>query len=212
MVTDMQRMGKAQLQMELAGHPTIGPTMQAAEVGRRVLEAANIDDINAVIPEKEGPSPMEELQLKDAIAEVSNKEATVALTQAQTEKTRAEAQSVGPKLEIEHGKLITADKKTEMDFLANMAQLEQSQHESERDHNAAREDAHRQFHSDQLDAAQETVFRQKELEQSEYDAEQQRELEKLKVREDSKAKADANKTKADANKMKAKAKPKPKGK
>jgi chaperonin GroES len=189
MVTDMQRMSKAQLQMELAQHPTIGPTMNAAEVGRRILEAALIDDIDAVIPPKEGPSPAEELQLRGAVAEVEDKEAGAKLKEAQTIKTLADAEMASEKTQLEKDKLAMAGMKDERQFALDTAGMESQnaaaqrdfeaqQMAGERDFVASRVDADRQFATDQFDKSEEAAFRQRELEQAELEAEEAREMER----------------------------------
>ena len=189
MVTDMQRMSKAQLQMELAGHPTIGPTMNHGEVGRRILEAALIDDIDAVIPPKEGPSPAEELQMRGAMAEVEDKEAAAKLKQAQTVKTLADAETAGEKMQIEKGKLAMAGIKDDRQFALDTANLENQNAASERDFEsqqlanerdfvASRVDADRQFNSDQFDKSEEAAFRQREMEMAELEGEEARALER----------------------------------
>lgn len=181
MVTDMQRMAKAQLLEELAGHPTIGPTMDAGEAGRRILTAANFDEIDKLIPEKQGPSPMDELQLRGAQAEVADKEAGAELKKAQTAKTTMEAQAVPAKLETDKAKLQVTGLNDERKFILDSESLQHQKQADNRDFEAARNDAdrdhlsgrldserqfqneHRQFAADQFDKSEESAYREHEL-------------------------------------------------
>lgn len=91
MVTDMQQLAKAQVLMELAGHPTIGPTLNHAEIGKRVLSASKVENLAEIIPPKQGPTPAEQLQQAGAEAEIAAKQAEAQLKQAQAQKALAEA-------------------------------------------------------------------------------------------------------------------------
>ncbi len=180
MVTDMQRMAKSQLQMELAGHPTIGPTMNAAEVGRRVLQAASVEDIHEIIPEKTGPSPIEELQLRGAQAEVAVNETKAELTKAQAQKTMMEAETIPAKTEMEKAKVtvdaLDKDRRFALDHdsAANDADradrdFDASRFDADRDHESgrqerdnAREESDRQFRADQYDKAYDTLAQERE--------------------------------------------------
>lgn len=95
MVTDMQRLAKAQILLELAGHPTIGPTLNQAEIGKRVLQASNIENIAEIMPPKQGPTPAEQIQMAGAQAELEDKKASAMLKQAQAQKAMAEAGTAG---------------------------------------------------------------------------------------------------------------------
>ena len=85
MVSDMQRMARAQFLMEIT--PVLG--LDADETARRVLEAAQIDDPDKLIPEQRPPSlEAEELELKkrqDVRAEEADL-ANLSLTNAQVRK------------------------------------------------------------------------------------------------------------------------------
>lgn len=102
MVTDMQRMGRAQFLMQFMGAPGMNPQ----EIERRVLTAAGIQDIDSLfMPAPQGPSPEQmqalaelelqkkeleqkdrDLDLKEAStrADVANKEATAQKTVTET--------------------------------------------------------------------------------------------------------------------------------
>jgi len=95
MVTDMQQLAKAQVLMELAGHPTIGPTLNHAEIGKRVLMASKVENLAEIIPPKQGPTPAEQLQQAGAEAEIAAKQAEAQLKQAQAQKALAEAGVAG---------------------------------------------------------------------------------------------------------------------
>lgn len=91
MVTDMQQLAKAQVLMELAGHPTIGPTLNHAEIGKRVLMASKIENLAEIIPPKQGPTPAEQIQQAGAEAEIAAKQAEARLKDAQAQKALMEA-------------------------------------------------------------------------------------------------------------------------
>lgn len=95
MVTDMQQLAKAQILMELAGHPTIGPTLNHAEIGKRVLQASKIENLAEIMPPKQGPTPIEQLNLAGMEAEVEAKKSEAALKQAQAQKALSEAGMAG---------------------------------------------------------------------------------------------------------------------
>jgi chaperonin GroES len=78
-VTKMQKMARAQFLMGF-----IGMGLDDNEIRRRVLEAADIEDIDALFP-KEPPQPDPKL-----MAEAEDKMASAGLKQAQTEKTQVE--------------------------------------------------------------------------------------------------------------------------
>lgn len=95
MVTDMQQLARAQVLMELAGHPTIGPTLDHGAIGRRVLSASKIENAAEIAPPKQGPTPAEQIQQAGAEAEIAAKQAEAELKRAQAQKALAEAGMTG---------------------------------------------------------------------------------------------------------------------
>lgn len=95
MVTDMQQLARAQVLLELAGHPVLGPTMNAQEIAKRVLAASKVENLAEIIPPKQGPTPQEQLALAGMQAEVEDKQASAVLKQAQAMKAQAEAGVAG---------------------------------------------------------------------------------------------------------------------
>jgi chaperonin GroES len=90
LVTDMQRLTQAQFVMEQVEKDN--PHVNAFEATRRAFEAARITDIqNILVPPAKGPTPVEKVQMAGAVAEVMDKEASAALKEAQTIKTRIDA-------------------------------------------------------------------------------------------------------------------------
>lgn len=76
-VTDMQRLGRAQFLMEtLRGDPDI----DQRELKRRVMEAASIPDIKALMPDPEGP-PQPSPEMIEAVAKVENEGRKVAIAE-----------------------------------------------------------------------------------------------------------------------------------
>lgn len=92
-VTDMQRLGRAQfLVATFRGDPNI----DQRELDRRVLEAASIPDIKALMPEPEGPPPPDPKTI-EAMAKVENEGRRVAIEErkagADIANTLADAES-----------------------------------------------------------------------------------------------------------------------
>lgn len=81
-VTDMQRMMRAQYLGQFIGQPGINNQ----EIQKRMMEAANIEDIDKLF--SEGPDPMAVLQGKKLEAEVKTEQAKGVLTMAQAENAR----------------------------------------------------------------------------------------------------------------------------
>lgn len=90
LVTDMQRLTQAQFMMEQVEKQN--PHVNGFEATKRAFEAARIPDVeNVLIAPPQEPSPVEQVQMAGAVAEVKDKEAGAALKEAQTIKTRIEA-------------------------------------------------------------------------------------------------------------------------
>ncbi len=101
-VTRMQEMAKAQLLNELADAGRVDP----AESTRRVLQAASIDDSDALLPQ---PNPMQEkmqmMQMRAAEADLVNKMANIELTLAKVEEARANAMSDLAGIDLDNRKM-----------------------------------------------------------------------------------------------------------
>lgn len=90
-VTDMQKMARAQLLRELIAEQN--PTIDPHAATRRILEAASIEDIDEIIAEPPTePSPEEQLALEERTAAVQKTKSETAKNAAQAEKTEAEAE------------------------------------------------------------------------------------------------------------------------
>jgi hypothetical protein len=159
MVTDMQRLAKAQVLMELAGHPTIGPTLNQQEIGKRVLQASNIENIAEIVPPKAGPTPQEQLGLAGMEADVDDKKSSAMLKKAQAQKALAEAGTAGMGETGDNGAQAQTDQaKIQLDaeeksrrFDLDYADKERQAFESDREYVAGREDAARQHEKDLAD-------------------------------------------------------------
>lgn len=81
-VTDMQRMMRAQYLAQFLNQPGINNQ----EIQKRMMEAANIEDIDKLFAE--GPDPMAVLTGKKLEAEVKTEQAKSVLTMAQAENVR----------------------------------------------------------------------------------------------------------------------------
>ena len=178
MVTDMQRLAKAQVLLELAGHPVLGPTLNAPEVSKRILMASNIDNVAEIIPPKAGPTPQEQLALAGMQAEVDDKQSGAMLKKAQAQKALAESGQVGQNGEAppDHAgmiKSIVDAHKVESDatdkanrFELDKAKAERDVFNSDREFIAAREDSARQHEKDLADQAHKHAL---EKENAEFD-------------------------------------------
>ena len=87
MVTDMQRLARAQVVSEAAQNPAWAPLMNQQVAMRRYFEAASIENVDELLVPAQ-PSPQQQaatdLQLRGAEAEVAGKEADAAQTQVET--------------------------------------------------------------------------------------------------------------------------------
>lgn len=101
MATDMQKMGRAQFLMSLRGQG-----LNDMEINRRVLEAASIPDLDAILPQGPPPPPPE-LMIEEAKAKAKEREldikaasaaADIANKNAQTQKTELEILMAGPEM------------------------------------------------------------------------------------------------------------------
>lgn len=66
MITDIQKMGRAQFLLSLKDDPLL----DGIEIRRRALDAVNVENINALIQERDGPTPMEQVQFEAIKADV----------------------------------------------------------------------------------------------------------------------------------------------
>lgn len=91
-VTDMQRMGRAQFIMQFIGDPD----MDQRELKKRVLEAASVPDIKTLMPEPQGPPPPDPKAI-EAMAKVENDGKRVAIEERKADadiaNTLADAES-----------------------------------------------------------------------------------------------------------------------
>lgn len=227
MVTDMQQLAKAQVLMELAGHPTIGPTLNHAEIGKRILQASKIENIAEIMPPKQGPTPAEQLNMAGMEAEVEDKKASAMLKQAQAQKAQAEAGVAGQngeqgamaKLELEalekerrfaldvqkaEREALEADRDFELEQvkLQQEAVLKQSefaanQQMAEREFQASREDAERDFEANREDAAADVGLKAQQVGIQAFEADRQADREKER---DAKADEQAEQSRLDEQK------------
>lgn len=64
MITDIQRMGRAQFLLAMKDDPL----MDGMEIRRRALESVGIENIEALLPERSGPTPMDQVSFEQAKA------------------------------------------------------------------------------------------------------------------------------------------------
>lgn len=91
-VTDMQRLGRAQFLMQFVGNPLL----DQREILERVLSAASIPDIKTLMPEQQGPPPPDPKAI-EAMAKVENEGKRIAIEErkadAEIAETMADAES-----------------------------------------------------------------------------------------------------------------------
>lgn len=223
MVTDMQRLAKAQVLLELSGHPVLGPQLNASEVAKRVLLASNIENVSEVIPPKQGPSPAEQLQLAGAQAQLADVQASAKLKEAQAQKAMAEAQNAGTEgtdhiaLAKLHMEAVDKDQKHQLE----VEKHEQAKYESQRQFEAdqlvkqqelarAEDEADRQFQADREDAIVQHSLNAQSAGHDAFNADQDRQAKKEQAeadREDQKREAEAERrAKIEAERIRAAAK------
>jgi chaperonin GroES len=92
-VTDMQRMARAQVVLDeaKAGNPTV----DIAAATHRAFEAAKIEDVEKIIVKDKEPSPMEQIQMATAEAELKLKQVEIAKAERELAKIEAEIGKMG---------------------------------------------------------------------------------------------------------------------
>lgn len=108
MVTDMQRSARANLVLQVAGHPVLGVTLQPHEATKYVFDTAGMaEEAEKLIAKpQQGPSPAEQLAIADAEAEIRKKEADATRSEAEAAKTIVEMQLMPEKHVLEINKAI----------------------------------------------------------------------------------------------------------
>lgn len=101
-VTDMQRLGRAQLLMELSQDPA----MNKRKIYERFLEAAGIRDIDELFIDQQGPNPMDEMQMEAMQADADKKRSEAEKNRAQTEKTQMDLIKGGVEAAQQGGELV----------------------------------------------------------------------------------------------------------
>lgn len=101
-VTDMQRMTRAQAYLEAANAPSAAGVLNIREAWLRYFEGIGSEDIEKlVLPEQTEPSPEQQLGMQGAAAEVGKKEAEARKTDAEATIAEEEAHAVRRKREAE---------------------------------------------------------------------------------------------------------------
>lgn len=106
MVTDMQRSARANLVLQVSGHPVLGPTLVPHEATKYVFDTAGMaEEAEKLIAKpQQGPSPVEQLQIADAEAEIGKKQAEATRAEAEAAKTIVEMQLMPQKHALELNK------------------------------------------------------------------------------------------------------------
>lgn len=106
MVTDMQRSARANLVLQVAGHPVLGPTLVPHDATKYIFDTAGMaEEAEKLIAKpQQGPSPVEQLQLAAAEAEIGKKQAEATRAEAEAAKTIVEMQLMPQKHALELNK------------------------------------------------------------------------------------------------------------
>jgi len=91
LVTDMQKSARANVIMQIAGHPTLGAVQNPHEALKMIYDSVGIENQERLIVPPQPPNPLVEA---NAVAEVKGKEAKAAKDAAQADKYQREAESV----------------------------------------------------------------------------------------------------------------------
>jgi chaperonin GroES len=104
MVTDMQRMSRAQVVLQ-----TMEIVPNKAEALKYVYDTIGLEKslIEKLVPEQQGPSPAEQMLMEEKMADIENTKAATMKTAAEADKIQAESASLTPEdtTQIEMGKL-----------------------------------------------------------------------------------------------------------
>jgi chaperonin GroES len=102
MVTDMQRLSRAQVVLQMMDY--IPNKLEAVRYALDILGFER-ETVDKMAPEKQGADPAEQLMMEKAMADVENVKAKTMKTAAETDKIAGEAESVGGNPEIEGARL-----------------------------------------------------------------------------------------------------------
>ena len=90
MVTDMQKAGRANVIMQIQGHPVYGAIQDPVESLRMIYESVGMENTDNLIKPPQ-PNPMQDAM---AVAEIKDKEAGAAQKAAAADKTKAETDAM----------------------------------------------------------------------------------------------------------------------
>ena len=98
MVTDMQRMTRAQIVLQ-----TMELVPNKVEALKYVYETVGLDKalIEKLVPEQQGPNPVEQMMLEEKTAQIENIKASTMKTAAEADKVNAEAATVAPETDMQ---------------------------------------------------------------------------------------------------------------
>lgn len=118
MVTDMQRSARANLVLQVSGHPVLGPTLVPHEATKYVFDTAGMAEEaeKLVAKPQQGPSPVQELQMRDLAADVAKKEAGAEKDLAQADKTKLETALLPAEAAMEARKIDNDQMRAEHDM------------------------------------------------------------------------------------------------
>jgi chaperonin GroES len=133
MVTDMQRMAHAQLLMQIAEHPVLGPLQNAEEALRRVYEAAGTEEPDKLIVKQQGPAPGEIAQLEEIQSKTAANMAGAQQKAAAADKLVAETALLPRSADAEVTKTLSDAQKTMVETALAPAQIGQDAHARDMD-------------------------------------------------------------------------------
>lgn len=92
MVTDMQRSARAQVLMQIANDPALGPLQDPMEALKRIYDAVGMEEPDKLIKKQQGPSPQEQIMAEGAVAKIERDKAGAAKDAATAAKTQVETE------------------------------------------------------------------------------------------------------------------------
>lgn len=127
--TDMQKMAKAQLKMTLAEHAVLGPTLNAGQVTRSILEAAQEEDIEKFMAPAPQPDPLTQAQVQ---AKIARDHGAAIKDAALADKADKEAEAIQHQTDVERAHILsgTTDADHQMARAVQASQIEKNQHDA----------------------------------------------------------------------------------
>ncbi len=90
MVTDMQRSARANVLMQIGGHPTLGPVQNPVEALKRIYDSLGMEEPEKLIAQQQGPSPADQARMEELASKSERNFAAAHKDKAIAERTEVE--------------------------------------------------------------------------------------------------------------------------